>query len=252
MAGLIDWDAIKDRGRQLNRLPHWGSPADIVEACAAQYNIDLWADQSWRVEVWTEKDAAVGVIDDLCRRYDVPYLACRGNSSTSAEYDGAMRFRRYRDKVQRCVILYAGDHDPSGVAMSAIHDRRLNEISVPVYVDQVALNLDQVRRYGLAPNPVKKADTKAKAYIDRFGEDCWEIEALDPAVLQDLIEMAILKYLDRPRFEKRLKLRDRGRAKLAKLAKSMKYEESTMTTTSTSRWLSLGWRIRRKSVPTIV
>ena len=213
MGGLIDCrDAIKDRGRMLNSLSHWSSPANILDASAAQYRVDLWQDQPWRVEVWTEKDAAIAVIDELCRRYDVPYLACRGDSSTTAEYEAAMRFRRYRAMGQRCVVLYCGDHDPAGVSMSGVHDRRLNEeFQVQAQIDRVALNLDQVRQYGLAPNPVKVNDTKAKAYIERFGHDCWEIEALDPVVLQHLIEQAILKYLDPGRFDARIKVGDPGR-----------------------------------------
>ena len=88
MAGLIDWSAIRDRGRILNTLPHWETTGEIVDSAAGQYRVDLWQDQPTRVEVWTEKDAAIAVIDDLCRRYDVPYLACRGNSSTTRRVRG--------------------------------------------------------------------------------------------------------------------------------------------------------------------
>ena len=68
-----------------------------------------------------------------------------------------MRFRRYRALGQRCVVLYGGDHDAAGVPMSDDHDRRLNEdFQVRAEIERVALNLDQVRQYGLPPNPVKE------------------------------------------------------------------------------------------------
>jgi len=216
MAGLIDWDAIKDRGRILNTLPHWETTGEIVQSAAGQYRVDLWQDQ-----VWTEKDAAIAVIDDLCRRYDVPYLACRGDSSTTTQYEAVQRFRRYRALGQQCIVLYSGDHDAAGVPMSATYDRRLNEdFQIRAQVERVALNLDQVRQYGLPANQVKDSqyDRKAKAYIERFGRESWEIEALDPVVLQDLIEQAILKHLDWELFEARQKLVTDGRRMLSKQA----------------------------------
>ena len=231
MAGLIDWSAIRDRGRILNTLPHWETTGEIVNSAAGQYRVDLWQDQPTRVEVWTEKDAAIAVIDDLCRRYDVPYLACRGDSSTTAEYEAAMRFRRYRALGQRCVVLYGGDHDAAGVPMSDDHDRRLNEdFQVRAEIERVALNLDQVRQYGLPPNPVKESefDRKAKPYIEQFGHECWEIEALDPVVLQDLIEQGILRHLDLGLFEARQKLVTDGRRALRKQAQNQLLIEELM------------------------
>lgn len=39
LAGLIDWNAIVDRTRDLRSLPHWASPDEIVRDCAGQFNI---------------------------------------------------------------------------------------------------------------------------------------------------------------------------------------------------------------------
>jgi hypothetical protein len=66
LAGLIDWDAIEDRTRNLRSGPHWSSPRSIVRACADQYAVDLWDAQDNYVEVWIEKDALVGVIEGIC------------------------------------------------------------------------------------------------------------------------------------------------------------------------------------------
>ena len=33
LAGLVDWESIVDRTRELRSLPHWTSPRDIVKAC---------------------------------------------------------------------------------------------------------------------------------------------------------------------------------------------------------------------------
>jgi hypothetical protein len=37
MAGMIDWDMIKDRGREMVSNPHWKNPQDFIEVVAPQY-----------------------------------------------------------------------------------------------------------------------------------------------------------------------------------------------------------------------
>ena len=59
LAGMIDWEAIVDRTRELRTLSHWDDPSSIVEACSKQFNLDLWDKQHFRPEVWIEKDALV-------------------------------------------------------------------------------------------------------------------------------------------------------------------------------------------------
>lgn len=66
LAGLIDWDAIEDRTRNVRKLPVWTSPQSILDAVAEQYREDAWKDQPTHVEAWIEKDALVGVIEAVC------------------------------------------------------------------------------------------------------------------------------------------------------------------------------------------
>lgn len=66
LAGLIDWDAIEDRTRQLTALATWDTPSDIVSSCAQQFRIDKWARQPYHVEVWIEKEALAGVFEGVC------------------------------------------------------------------------------------------------------------------------------------------------------------------------------------------
>ena len=42
LAGLIDWNAIIDRTRNLVSPSTWNSPKEIVEACASQFRSDKW------------------------------------------------------------------------------------------------------------------------------------------------------------------------------------------------------------------
>ena len=74
--------------------------------------------QSYRPEIWIEKDALVGVISDKCTEMDVPYFSCRGYTSQSEMWSAAMRLYRHVEAGQTPIIFHLGDHDPSGKDMT--------------------------------------------------------------------------------------------------------------------------------------
>src|SRR4029450_9944560 len=73
--GLIDWDYIEDRTREIETFAFWERPADIVAAAADGYRENLWLGQKYRPEVFIEKTALIGVIEPACRRWRVPHMA---------------------------------------------------------------------------------------------------------------------------------------------------------------------------------
>lgn len=198
LTGQVDWHAIVDRTRNLRKNSHWSSPKSILDAVASQYRIDKWQNQKYRVECWIEKDALIGVISSICERLDVPYFACRGYNSQSEMWRAGQRFEDYIADNQIPVILHLGDHDPSGMDMSRdIEDR------IDMFVSQqefefkrLALNYDQVKQYSSPPNPTKLSDSRSSGYIEEFGESSWELDALSPSVISDLIEENVLNYRD--------------------------------------------------------
>ncbi len=52
LAGLVDWDAIVDRTREVRENPHWSSPKQIIKSAELGYSIDKWEGQPIRPEVW--------------------------------------------------------------------------------------------------------------------------------------------------------------------------------------------------------
>lgn len=184
LAGLIDWSALEDRTRNLQQLSHWNSPTEIIDACAGQYRIDKWADQPVHVEVWIEKDALVGVIEGVCNELDVPYFSCRGYTSQSEMWSAGRRLRHF----ERAIILHLGDHDPSGIDMTRDIRTRLEMFSGDnVEVKRIALNDDQIQTYNPPPNPAKTTDSRAADYIARYGQESWELDALEPRTIAALI-----------------------------------------------------------------
>lgn len=200
-AGLIDWDSIEDRGRVPDRPPEWRDLNSLVEAALRSYRLPRWEGQERYVELWVEKQALAGVLEPLAREFHITLMVNKGYSSASAMYEAAQRMidRPGMDPV----VLYLGDHDPSGEDMVRdIHDR-LEEFGVEnLLVEKVALTLGQVEQYDPPPNPAKITDSRARAYIERHGDKSWEVDALPPDVLARLIRAAVGEMVDMPRMAK--------------------------------------------------
>jgi hypothetical protein len=221
LAGLVDWNALEDRTRSLRAQPHWEDPAAILDVCARQFSVDRWEDQPNRVEVWIEKDALVGVIEGVCDEFDVPYFSCRGYTSQSEMWVAGRRLRQYRGSNQVPVVLHFGDHDPSGIDMTRdIRDRLEMFVGGSVDVRRMALNMDQVEQYNPPPNFAKITDSRCAGYIREYGEDSWELDALEPAAIAELIRGEIRGLLEPDRWAATGAAQEEGRRRLALIAEN--------------------------------
>ncbi|GAI07386.1 unnamed protein product, partial [marine sediment metagenome] len=186
LAGLVDWNSIVDRTRSHKANAHWDSPADILNDSADQYAIDTRADQNDYLEVWVEKDALIDVIGRACDPLDIGYFSCRGYASQSSMWQAAMRFKRQERNGKDCtVLLHLGDHDPSGIDMSRDIQDRLYMFGSRVAVRRIALDMEQIEQYSPPPNPAKTTDSRYANYRDEYGEDSWELDALDPRIITE-------------------------------------------------------------------
>ena len=211
MAGLIDWNSLEDRTRNVRSISHWDSPEAIVGALADQYAIDKWEDQEIRPEVWIEKDALVGVIERICNELDIAYFSCRGYTSQSEMWGAAMRFLANAKNGQATHVIHLGDHDPSGIDMSRDIEERIRLFMEhhgfgTQYLDftRIALNRNQIDQYEPPPNPAKSTDSRFRAYLDTHGEESWELDALEPQVLSDLVRAKVDELRDETLFQEQL------------------------------------------------
>jgi hypothetical protein len=66
--------------------------------------------------------------------------------------------------------------------------------------ERLALNMDQVEEYSPPPNPAKDTDVRAKDYIAEFGDESWELDALDPAMLSGLVRTRVQELIDKKKW----------------------------------------------------
>jgi hypothetical protein len=224
-AGRLDWEFIEDRTRNLHSLSTWDNAAEILESAADSFRVDLWATQDTRPEIWVEKAALVGVIEVVAKRFRVPYFACIGfNSESEIWRAGHCRVQQANAAGQGFSVLHLADHDAGGLDMTRDNAERLKLFSEngDFEVHRVALNMDQIERYKLPPNTAKTTDSRAEAYIAKHGASSWELDALDPAVIDELITNEIEMLIDPEKWQAALEREAHERARLHRVAKRWK------------------------------
>lgn len=198
LAGLLDWRYMEDRTRNVRGgFSGYSDPGHYIEGVADGYFEALWEGQDYRPEVWVEKDALVSIIQRACGPLRVPHFSCRGYVSQSEMYSAAKRFEGRIRSGLTPVVIHLGDHDPSGIDMTRdIRDRLTLMAGADVEVRRIALNMDQIEQYTPPPNPAKITDSRAEDYIREYGADSWELDALDPSTLVELVRDELATVVD--------------------------------------------------------
>lgn len=238
LAGLIDWDSIEDRIRVMRERAHWEHPNDVIKSAAHSWGMDLWKGQSYRPEVWIEKDALASVAERVCVKWDVPLLVCRGYTSQSAMKEAADRFVDWLNgraavpansdsgraaeegrAPAQPIVFYLGDHDPSGIQMAHDINGRLRMFTGQNNIlRRIALTMKQVEQFNPPPNPAKETDSRYKQYVDEFGEECWELDALHPKFIAQTIEKAIKSVVELEQWKARQALQEAHRSDIQNAA----------------------------------
>jgi hypothetical protein len=185
--GIIPWDWIVDETRQLERQPSWDDPAEFVRTVRRSYRRDFWTHQPVRVEVWSEKGTVRGVLAPVLDEYGVGFRVLHGFSGATTIHDVA------QDDAQPLIVLYCGDHDPSGMYMSE-HDlpERLERYDGDhVTLRRIALRREDLSALPSFPASDKKKDTRHPWFVKNYGQRCWELDAMDPNDLRARVRQEI-------------------------------------------------------------
>jgi len=199
----IDWRKIEDRRRStiggdwgFGDPEHWSKYT--LQYLGNNYIEAMWGNQDGRIEIWVEKEALASLISSVADGFKVITFPTVGYGSFTTYMESVQRFQNDYSG-EKVTILDFRDHDPSGMDMSRDTEDRLIRYGMDsenLTVERIALTYDQVQEHSLSPNPTKTLDPRANDYISEFGNECWELDALPPDVLQDLVRKAIEDNLD--------------------------------------------------------
>lgn len=201
----IDADRIVDSSRPeyINNSPH----RTFADCIAAEVNsmiervdLDFWESSPVYIEVWIEKEALSRVLLPTCRKFRINLIVGKGYSSYTQIYKAACH--RFPKNGKKTIILYLGDHDPSGLHIEDKLRQRLVEeagrrsIHLNLEVKRIALTYAQVERYNLPKSPLKKIAQKRGDYARKYGTNTWELDAIEPEILDQLLTESITELLD--------------------------------------------------------
>ena len=215
--GLITFDSMEDRTRSFNipdtspYRPKVKSPIDLINEMKSSFDYLLYSKFSyprWHAQrnfviVLVEKDTLIYFFKQATEELEVITAACRGYPSLTFLKQLANRLTSLPSFIKHKILLYFGDHDPSGLDIERYIAETLNEkFSIDVTVKRIALTPEQISDYNLLPAPAKKTDSRTKKFIEKHGDRVYELDALDPHVLQNLIRNAVLQYFDNDLYQR--------------------------------------------------
>ena len=210
-----DFPELIDRTRQIHQYRSFSSPGDLIRYASAIYRRDRTEGQTVSLYLGVEK---AGIVNQLQTWFGaplgVPILALGGYAS-QAYVNEIIRHVQRQDRP--AVLLYAGDHDPSGWDIPRDFVERTDCWK---HVHRIALTPEQVIEHNLPESIGKEEDTRKSGFIARFGKLVQvEVDALPPDVLRGLFNDAITEYWDTSTFEAVVARENEEADKIAELAR---------------------------------
>lgn len=192
--GRIPWEWVVDETREAERISAWSNPDEIIDAAVRGYRRDYWQEQSHRVEVWSEKGTVRGTLAPVLNELGVTFRVMHGFASATA-LNTIAEMSNESDKP--LIALYVGDFDPSGMFMSEVDlPDRIDRYGGDVAIERVALKADDTTNLPCFDVETKSGDARYRWFIERYGRECWELDAMPPPLLRERVRSEIIKLID--------------------------------------------------------
>jgi hypothetical protein len=194
--GIIPWEWIVDETRALEAVSTWETPEAFVQTVLRAYRKDWWTQQPVRVEVWSEKGTVRGTLAPVLHEYAVNFRVLHGFGSATVLHDISEESLRDSRPLH---AYYVGDWDPSGLCMSERDlPERVERYAGVVQIERIALTMADIMGSNLPSFQAtsKSKDSRYKWFVDNYGTRCWELDALNPAVLRTRLETVLDGIID--------------------------------------------------------
>jgi len=202
---------IVDNIRSTIKSSSWSGLNDYIDTVRDAYRRDFWASLDDYVALIVEKDTVAGRLVGLADEYDVPIHPLRGFVSDTFGWEIARDFDRMEKKIH---VYYIGDHDPSGLAIEQSCIEKIREITDADFAwERIAVLPEHFDEFKIRPLKPKRNDTRYAAFVDEYGPDCAEVEAIPAPALREIVEDAILEHIPVDEWERLQKIEEVEREK---------------------------------------
>ena len=241
--GEIPWAWIVQEGRPIESVPSWSDPAAYAKAVQTSYRRNKWAGQPKRVIVVSEKGTVRGTLASAVDDFEIEFLPVGGYASATRVHELA---DERRAGAKPMLLLYLGDHDPSGRSMSDVDlpkrllrylseapaDKDWSPADVASYsvqwgleVRRIALTIEDTDDLGRDlgfPATDKRDDSRYAWFVESFGTRCWELDAMNPNTLRDRVRAAILAEIDHGEWDRYVAAEEAERESIIKTLSTWK------------------------------
>ncbi len=192
--GMIPWMWVVDETREAERISLWTDPDQIIDAAVRGYRRDYWQDQPRRVQVWSEKGTVRGTLAPVLDEFGVTFKVMHGYGSATALWDAA---EESTSSDKPLTVLYAGDFDPSGMHMSMCDlPGRIQRYNGQIDFHRVALVEGDLRGLPSFDASTKTGDPRHRWFVENFGCECWELDAMSPVLLRQRIHECVQELIE--------------------------------------------------------
>jgi len=226
LEGQIPFQAIEDPTRP---VAVWGchrEPGsfirDEVNRFLKGYYRELQQSQPNHIEIVGEKNTIESILRPVAAKFCIPVTIGRGYCSIPPRY--AMQQRFQRSGKEKLIILALGDFDPEGedIAHSFARSMRDDFGVAGIEAIKVALTAAQVQELRLPPMMrAKQTSSRYEDFVERHGHDVFELEAVPPEQLQELLRRAIDSVLDVNAFNAEVEAEKRDAGQLAGIRRAL-------------------------------
>lgn len=213
---ILDWELFEDRNRYFHKINTIKPATDMKDLVSSYITnlklppIDKWHGQDYYIELWYEKDALSSYFQHIADKWHILCFANRGYNSFTMNKETQNRLAENKDK--NIVILYAGDYDPHGFVIYENLKKVLN-----VKIERIALTKEQIEQYNLIEMPDLKGVEKIKNDFTRlYGNKAYELDALPPTVLMNLLGSSISKYFDPDKYDRSVDIKNQAKLEIIK------------------------------------
>ncbi len=200
LCGVVPMEAISDETRPVTTWQTNTTASVFIQKelndFAKNYWRDLLQSQPNHVEILVEKNTVEPIVQNIAARYTIPLTSGRGFCSIPPRQQMLQRY--LKSGKERMVLVVVSDFDPEGESICESFARSMrDDFGVDIACIKAALTYQQTQELKLPPAlQAKDTSSRYAGFVDKYGDDVYELEALPPEKLQDLVDEAIRSVID--------------------------------------------------------